>query len=149
MDSCALSPSIYPSGICHRAFMVLAAVIVLTGCDLAEVDDEDPIESIAILPDSVSISVGDQVDFSVVGVTASGDTVRDADFSLRWWSTDTTVFTVEDDGLATGQGSGTAYCKVEASEPTAGKRAGKASTSGHALSPLVPIGLDSAAVHLF
>lgn len=128
--------------------LALTGTVVLTGCDLFGADegeDEAPLEEIAILPDSVSMEVGEQVDFSVVGLTASGDTIRDSDLTIRWWSTDTTVFTVQEDGLATGQGSGTAYCVVEATDEEVGKRAGKKAL------PSRPhfTGRDSALVHLF
>jgi hypothetical protein len=129
--------------------LVLIGVLVLTGCDLMDAEDEDeeegPIAAIAISPDSVSLAVGEQVDFSVVALTASGDTARDADLAIRWWSTDSTVFTVEEDGLATGRGSGTAFCMVEATDEATGKRAGKA------VDPSRPhfTGRDSAIVHLF
>lgn len=135
------------------AALILAGILVLAGCDIIGVEDDDedqaPIEAVAISPDSVAIEVGEQVDFSVAALTAAGDTVQDADLSIRWWSTDTTVFTVEEDGLATGQGSGTAYCVVEASEEADDERAGKAATSNLTRRPNVPIGLDSAVVHLF
>lgn len=61
------------------------------------------------------------MDFEVVALTASGDMIRDANLDFTWWSTNPTVFTVEDDGTATGQSSGTALCKVEATEEEASK----------------------------
>ena len=137
--------SILRSLIFSHSVLVLVGALVLTGCDSAEVPDENQVEDIAISPDSVSLEVGEQVDFDVVALTASGDTVENANLTLRWWSSDTTVFTVEENGLATGQGSGRAYCKVEASD---GEAAGKTVTSGLRLER-IPIGLDSAVVHLF
>lgn len=144
--------SVFYSFVSSLLALVLTGGLVLTGCDLIGAEDESeesPITSIEISPDSVSMAVGEQVDFSIVALTASGDTVQDADLTIRWWSTDTTVFTVEEDGLATGQGAGTAYCMVEATDEAAGKRAGKTATSSHRYSPLVPIGRDSAVVHMF
>lgn len=141
--------SVFRSFISSLLTLVLTGVLVLTGCDLLDAEDENedegPIHAIAISPDSVAISVGEQVNFSVVALTASGDTVRDPDLAIRWWSTDSTVFTVEEDGLATGQGSGTAYCMVEATDEEAGKKAGKTAVPG------LPhfVGRDSAFVHLF
>lgn len=126
--------------------LLLTAVLVLVGCDTTDVADEDRIESIAISPDSVALEVGEQVDFDVVALTASGDTVENANLTLRWWSSDTTVFTVEENGLATGQGSGKAFCKVEA---TGGEVAGKTAASGSKRLVRVPIGRDSAVVHMF
>lgn len=92
--------------------LVLTGALVLVGCDSNDnTGYENQIARIEISPDSVSLGVGEQADFSVVALTASGDTVRDV--SLEWWSTDPSVFTVEDDGLATGQEPGSAFCNVE------------------------------------
>ena len=123
---------------------ILLGAILLAGCDLTEVEEDEPVEAIAILPDSASFSAGEQVEFSVVGITASGDTVRDAEFTVRWWSTDSTVFTVDEDGSAVGENAGEAFCKVEATSVTGAKRAGKTSAD---LRPFD--GLDSAHVHIF
>lgn len=98
------------------AFMLTAA-LVLFGCDTNEATEEAPeIAEVTIAPDSAAIEVGEQVNFSVVGLTADGDSVRDLDLDVDWWSTDPAVFTVEDGGTVTGQASGTALCVVEASE---------------------------------
>ena len=97
--------------------LVFVGALVLTGCDSNEDAPVDQIESIAISPDTVSIGIGEQREFTVVRLTASGDTVRDADLTLTWWSTDPSVFTV-DAGTATGQQAGTAFCKVEANDNT-------------------------------
>jgi len=74
------------------------------------------IVDIAITPDNATFAVGEQQDFSVVALTATGDTVDTAelDIELQWWSTDNDVFTVEPGGLATGHNQGEAYCIVEA-----------------------------------
>jgi hypothetical protein len=129
--------------------LVFVGALTLTGCDLFEADEEDPIEGIAIVPDSVSIQVGEQVHFSVVALTASGDTVRDADINTnRWWSTDSTVFTVGEDGLATGQGTGSAFCVVEATVGEDGPQAGKKTAPNQITAPTFT-GRDSAFIHLF
>lgn len=101
--------------------VALTGALVLIGCDSNDVSEEPEVEiaAVAITPDSASIEVGESVDFSVVALTASGDTIpdadlRDADLDIEWWSTDTDVFTVEAGGIATGQTSGTALCMVEA-----------------------------------
>jgi hypothetical protein len=99
--------------------IALAGVIVFTGC---ESDDEEPlssdqqVESISIHPEIAELEVGEQLDFSVVGLTAEGDTVDTGDLEVEWswWSTDEEVFTVEPGGLATARGPGEAYCVVEA-----------------------------------
>lgn len=95
------------------AALAVATLLVVAGCDSNEVADEPEIADVVIFPDSASLAVGEQVDFSAVGLTASGDTVRDADLDLEWWSTDAAVFTVENGGTATGQNPGTAFCKIE------------------------------------
>ena len=125
---------------------LLTAMLVLVGCDTTDLAEEEQIASIAIFPDSVALEVGEQVDFDVVALTASGDTVENANLKLRWWSTDTAVFTVEENGLVTGQGSGRAFCKVEATD---GEAAGKTVASGSHRLMRVPIGRDSAVVHMF
>lgn len=104
------------------AALLLACAFAATGCDSngsaneEDAVDEPEIASVAISPDSVSIAVGEQVDFSAVALTASGDTVQDADLDVEWWSTDPAVFTVDNDGLATGQDSGKAFCMIEMSD---------------------------------
>jgi hypothetical protein len=71
---------------------------------------------IAISPDSVSFEAGEQLEFSVVALTAMGETIDidELDIEWNWWSTDPEVFTVEPGGLATGQNPGEAFCMVEA-----------------------------------
>lgn len=124
-----------PSPLRTLSFLLLACVLVLVGCDSNGTDDEPEIADVIISPDSVSVAVGDQVDFSAVALTAAGDTVRDVTF--QWASSDPSVFTVSNDGTATAQGSGTAFCGVKPPDDAA-TAAGKAA--------LVPIGLDSAFV---
>ena len=96
---------------------VLAGALVLAGCDSTDVTENPEIASIDISPDNVSIEVGEQVDFSAVALTASGDTVRDVDW--EWVSTDPAVFTVEDTGTATGKTPGSAFCTVGVSDDAA------------------------------
>ena len=85
--------------------------MLLVGCGEDVTGPASEVERIDISPDSVSIEVGESVDFSAVVVTTSGDTIQDPD--IRWWSTDPDVFTVEDNGVAIGQESGSAFCNVE------------------------------------
>lgn len=104
--------------------LILAGVLVLAGCDSTDVSDPDnQLTDVIIAPDSVSIAVGEQVDFSARFLTASGDTVQHPDVTLYsdWTSTNTTVFTVADNGLATGREPGMAYCRIEVSDEAAGK----------------------------
>ena len=94
--------------------LVLIGALILIGCDSTGVTEEPEITELLISPGSVSLEVGKQVDFSAAVRTASGDTIRELD--LRWWSTDSNVFTVTDNGTATGQNPGSALCKVEVTE---------------------------------
>lgn len=120
------------------AALGLTGALVLAGCDSTDTDDAPEIARVAMVPDSATMAVGESVDFSVVALTADGDTVRDADLDIEWWSTDPDVFTVTENGLATGQSSGTALCMVEATDEVAGKAA-------HPSAPFF-VGRDSAFV---
>jgi hypothetical protein len=97
-------------------------IVIFSGC---ESDDDvepqnDQIDHIVIIPRSASIPVGEQFEFSAVGISADGDTIERADLDLDlewvWWSTDPDVFTVEDDGTATGHNPGDAFCVLEFSQ---------------------------------
>ena len=113
---------------CRYALIALALVgaAPLAGCDATNPSDDEEAAEVVIVPDSASLAVGDEVDFAVVAVTASGDTIRDVSASLRWWSTDPSVFTVGSGGLARAQQTGVALCKVEVAGETSGKRAASA-----------------------
>lgn len=87
---------------------------LLLGCDSNDpgaVDEE--IVEIRMLPDSVTIEAGDQVNFSIVGVTESGEEVEDHDFEISWWSSDPDVFTVSENGVAVAHEAGEAWCQAE------------------------------------
>jgi len=94
--------------------LVLTGTLVLAGCDSTDANEEPQIEELIISPSSLTLDVGEQARFSAAARTAAGDTLRELD--LRWWSTDSDVFTVEDNGTATGQNPGSAFCKVELAE---------------------------------
>lgn len=115
--------------------VLLAGALILTGCDSNGTAEEPEVADVIISPDTVSIAVGDQIDFSAVALTADGDTIQGVTF--QWASTNPSVFTVADDGMATAQGPGTAFCGVKPPDGAASKKA------------LVPIGLDSAFVNVF
>ncbi len=95
---------------------------MLSGCD--KEDDTEPlndqIEQIVITPQNASIPVGEQFEFSTAGVNANGDTVDISDMNLglewNWWSTDPEIFTVDDDGIATGMQAGEAFCILDFNE---------------------------------
>ncbi len=97
---------------------VFAGVVALSSCN--KDDDSDTngmeIEKIAITPEDASMAVGEQEDFSAYALTTAGDTLYfdDLDVDSRWWSSDTTVFTVQENGVATGKNAGEAYCIIEA-----------------------------------
>jgi hypothetical protein len=140
------SYSVFRSFACGFMALVLTAALILTGCDSTDANEDPQIEELIISPSSVNIAVGEQADFSAVALTAAGDTIRD--LALRWWSTDSAVFTVEDNGVATGQAPGEAYCKVELT-------AGAASTASHLraasskAAKRIFVGRDSAFVAVF
>lgn len=125
---------------CSLAAFVLTGALVLTGCDSNDAVEEPEIEALIISPSSVTIEVGEQADFSAAALTASGDTVRDLD--LRWWSSDPTVFTVEEGGRATGHAPGEAFCKVEMTDDAA-------NTAAHLKAAKRFVGRDSAFVVVF
>ena len=74
------------------------------------------VSQISIHPQEASTEVGQQIDFSVVALTATGEVIDTDEINIewQWWSTDTDVFTVEQGGLATAQNPGEAYCMIEA-----------------------------------
>ncbi len=122
-------------------FAVLLVTFAMLGCDSYNGTGSDPeseIAEIRMVPDSVLMEVGDQVDFSLVALTESGDTVQNANLDVTWFSRDPAVFTVEAGGLATAQDTGTAYCVAEATDELA-----KASLSARFT------GRDSAFVQVF
>lgn len=98
---------------------LLILIFISIGCDSDDVvgtEFETEIAEIRILPDSAQLDVSEQMDFELVALSETGDTVRDANLDVRWWSTDSTVFAVENDGAATGLEPGSAYCMVEVNE---------------------------------
>lgn len=85
----------------------------LVGCDTNNPATDDEITGIRMLPDSASIEAGDQFQFSIVAVTESGEELEEHDLDVRWWSTDTDVFTVSDNGVAVANEAGSAWCMAE------------------------------------
>lgn len=126
--------------------LLLAALLVWIGCDSNDAVEEEPefVEVVILLDrDSVSLEVGEQFDFSSGAITASGDTVQDHNLDVRWWSTDTTVFTVDNNGVATGQNPGRGHCMVEITDQVA-----NTSVNSKAVAPKF-VGRDSLVVHVF
>jgi hypothetical protein len=102
--------------------VLLMTAIMFGGCDEDDTEPQnDQIEQIVIMPQSASIPVGEQFEFATAGVTADGDTVDISDMNLglewNWWSTDPDIFTVDEDGIATGIESGEAFCILDFNEP--------------------------------
>ena len=107
------APSVPHPFMCRLMALVLVGAPVLAGCDSDDTTAPGgQVARIAISPDTASIAVGTRLDFSAVALTASGDTVRTATLDFRWESTDTAVFTVEDDGTAIGRTPGRAFCTI-------------------------------------
>lgn len=99
-------------GVC--LFVALISIVAV-GCttDSNSTEFDNQIAKIQISPDSLSISAGETAIFSAFAITASGDTLRDSGIKFHWWSTDPDIFTVENNGSATGQSVGTAFCVIE------------------------------------
>ena len=131
---------------------ILIAVLFVSGCDSSDPGfDWSDIGEVRISPDSAAIPVGETVDFSFSLHTVTGEVIDDLDLNTRWESLDTSVFTVEDDGLATAIAPGTTKCVIEVSTyefSDADKRAAKADPSA-ASDVLGFVGQDSARVVVF
>lgn len=101
----------------RKRLLSIAAYVFLIAFGAAACDTNDPaadeIAEIRMEPDDATMTVGETTDFSVMGVTESGDVVEDANLDFQWWSTDTTVFTVTENGVATARGEGEAFCVAE------------------------------------
>lgn len=95
--------------------LFIAVSTMLTGCltNNDESESQNQIASIHISPDSASIAVGSSREFTAYALNAAGDTVHNAEIQFNWWSSDTEVFTVEDNGTATGKAEGSAFCIIE------------------------------------
>lgn len=109
---------------------LVAALIIFAGCDSDEVAglENDEIADVIIAPDGAQIPVGEQRKFSAMVVTVQGDTVAASEFDLAWdwFSSDTSIFTVQDDGTAEGVSPGEAFCIIEHRAAGASKAAGAA-----------------------
>jgi hypothetical protein len=92
------------------------ALVAINGCSDTIESPPPQVSEVRISPDNANLEVGEQLNFSVVALSATGDTIDidEIDIEWQWWSSDSDVFTVEAGGLATGQNPGEAYCVVEA-----------------------------------
>lgn len=102
-------------------FIQLAVIgmLIFSSCsgDDSTGNQSEQIVDIEISPEEATLEAGEQLEFSAFVITDSGKKINveelDIEWEGDWWSTDTEVFSVENDGLATGQNSGEAYCVVE------------------------------------
>lgn len=126
----------------------LIIILSITGTIITGCNDENPTSTddeelkgaeVVIEPQNVTLEVDEEFDFSAFVVNASGDTINDElNIQWNWYSSDPDVFTVQNNGIATGHHSGEAFCIVEAS-----------TSNSKIAAKMVPIGLDSARVLLF
>lgn len=106
-----------------NAITLLLAVVFVVMFVFSSCKDDEPtgpelqkVVDVVISPDSAEFRLGEQMQFSAFVITEDGDTIATEDLEEwegEWWSSDTDVFTVEENGLATGQESGEAFCVVE------------------------------------
>lgn len=109
---------------------LFATTLMLNGCDSTNSNEEtDQIVDVIMKPDEAELQLAQNpdvqfagavasVDFSAFAVTQSGEQVAiPEDAETTWSSTNTAVFTVTDKGVATGQGSGEAFCVIEMRRP--------------------------------
>ena len=75
------------------------------------------VASIAVSPDSASIAVGQTKQFTATGTYPDGSNV-DVTLVAIWASSDTEIATIDEGGLATGIGNGTAEITAKLSEIT-------------------------------
>ena len=107
----------------NLAILSLAAAftgtVLFSGCESDQVTgpqfEYEDIHRVEIFPRSAEIEAGAHEDFTFFLLTEDGDTIDTEDFGIEteWWSTDTEVFTVEEDGSATGHEEGEAYCVID------------------------------------
>ncbi len=103
----------------------LSIALVLTfGCDSDDVtgpDNDHGVVEVVIEPPEVEFEAGSQQEFEAFLRDAEGNTVDPSqidgfDIDWEWWSSDTNVFTVEQDGstgIGTGESQGDAFCIIE------------------------------------
>jgi hypothetical protein len=125
------------------------AGLLFSGCSNNEDDvqptQDDPVAEIFIDPGTATIPVGEIFEFSVVALDETGDTLNAAEVGIEWewWSTDTDVFTVEQDGTARCESAGEAFCVVEYQIPF------NANNVSETAARMNFTGRDSAFVHVF
>jgi len=104
-------------------FLFMASILTF-GCggdDVTGPVDDHGVVEVVIEPPVAEIDVGNYQEFEALLKDAQGNTVDPSeldgfDIDWEWWSTDTNVFTVEQDGSAgigAGESSGEAFCIIE------------------------------------
>ena len=95
------------------------SVLMFTGCEDEEENQDPTVEGVVISPAEAAFNIGENRNFSASLITESGDTmdVDNPDIEWKWWSSDTTVFTVDESGAAKGRSQGEAFCIVEVTIP--------------------------------
>ena len=103
--------------ICACLASAFTAMVLFSGCndDSVTSSNRDQISKVIIIPDSIGIAVGEQVDFSAYLLDDADDNVDTEGLNIEWnwWSSNTDVFTVEPGGLATAKSPGEEFCIVE------------------------------------
>lgn len=107
---------------------IIATSCMLSGCDSTDAKT-DKISDVVMKPDEATLQLaqnneirialdGNSVDFAAFALTESGKQVAiPEDATTTWTSTNAAVFTVTDKGVATGQGTGEAFCVIEMRRP--------------------------------
>ncbi|WP_139240276.1 hypothetical protein [Fodinibius roseus] len=117
---------------CFTSFaaVLLAATWLLIGCDSSTSAEEPKPQIVDALIEldgdsgEATVEVGETVTFTGLALTKSGDRVPldelGENWGWEWESTDTAVFTVDDEGNAVGQEEGEAYCVITLNGPDNG-----------------------------
>ena len=104
-------------------FLFMASVLTF-GCsddDVTGPENGHGVVEVVILPPEAEIDVGNFQEFEALLLNAQGNTIDPSeldgfDIDWEWSSSDTNVFTVEQDGsagLGAGETSGEAFCIIE------------------------------------
>ena len=104
-------------------FLFFASILTF-GCsddDVTGPENGHDVVEVVIEPPVAEIEAGDFQEFEALLLDAQGNTVDPSelegfDIDWEWWSSDTDVFTVEQDGSAgigAGESSGEAFCIIE------------------------------------
>ncbi len=104
-------------------YLFIASILAFS-CDSDVVtgpEDGHGVVEVVIEPPEAEIEAGSNQEFEAFLKDAQGNTVDPSelegfDIDWEWWSTDTNVFTVEQDGSAgigAGESSGEAFCIIE------------------------------------